>query len=157
MTISQERVVDYLDDQVVDVIETVSEQGIEFNVSLNVGGMGAHIIRERDDGPLIVVGVIRLEGEHLELFMDLSENQRMNYLSQIGAVLTNSPGLYRFTDGEGNDVDYGRLEAVRVEDRIYPDGFSQDRLMNSVYDLIQSLYYVKTMTNVFMSNIQGQR
>ena len=157
MTITQEKVLEHLDSQVVDVIETVSDEEIEFNISLNVGGMGAHVIREKEDGPLIVVGVIRLEGEHLDLFMDLSENQRMNYLSQIGAVLTNSPGLYRFTDGEGNDVDYDMLQAVRVEDRIYPDGFSQDRLMNSVYDLIQALYYVKTMTNVFMSNIEGQR
>ncbi|MDY7081149.1 MAG: hypothetical protein SXQ77_01775 [Halobacteria archaeon] len=81
----------------------------------------------------------------------------MNFLSQIAAVLTNSPGLYRFTDGQGNDVDFGDLRAVRVEHRIYPDGFTQHNLMNSIFDVVQALYYVRTMTSVFMSNIESNR
>lgn len=155
-TITREAVLDNLDGAMVEDVEEIEEPGTVFNVAATIGGMGIHIVREREDGPLLVVGAMALDGEHLEIFRELSDAQRMNFLSQIGAVLTNSPGLYRFTDGGGNDVPYDDLEAVRIEHRIYPDGFGEHTLMNGLFDVVQALYYVKTMTNVFMSNLQNR-
>lgn len=155
-SIAKPDVMDALDTRMVEDVEEIDEPGTVFNVGMTVGGMGIHLVQDHGGGPLIVVGAMALDGEHLETFQRLSDSQRMNFLSQIGAVLTNSPGLYRFTDGAGNDVPYDDLEAVRIEHRIYPDGFSQDRMMNGVFDVVQALYYVKTMTNVFMSNLRDR-
>lgn len=154
--ITVDAVMDHLDHQMVEGVEEIDEPGTEFNVGMTVGGMGVHLVQDQPSGPLLVVGAMALDGEHLETFRELSDSQRMNFLSQIGAVLTNSPGLYRFTDGAGNDVPYDQLEAVRIEHRIYPDAFGQDRMMNGVFDVVQALYYVKTMTNVFMSNLRDR-
>ncbi|MDY6780002.1 MAG: DUF2299 family protein, partial [Halobacteria archaeon] len=134
--INQKRVLDAIDNRIVEEVEVVPEPDTLFNISMNVGGMGVHVVREDDDAPVLTVGVMVIDDQLLDTFRDLSESQRMNFLSQIGAVLTNSPGLYRFTDTEGNDVPYNELEAVRVEHRLYPDGFSQNALMNSVFDVV---------------------
>lgn len=156
------RVERWLDEDLLDEvseIEVDKDEDVDYKFGVMFAGLGLNIIKRKsgsESSPLLIASKMELSREHLDTFSRLSGVQRNDIISQIGAVLTNSPGIYRFTDGMGNDVDFESLRAIRIEHRIYPDSLSQDRLMNSIIDVVNALVYVRMVFSTYLSNLESQ-
>jgi hypothetical protein len=129
--LSREQTEAWLDEKVVQGIESQSDDGTEFNLQLQLSRLPLHVVKEETWGPLRVVGECTFDTDRVAALVEDSE-RRQELLLRLNPVLAAAPGFYTFLDDEGDPCDFPHVHSILLEDRIYPDGASQQALMGSV-------------------------
>lgn len=140
--VSAEQVDAWLDEKVVQDTEHVSESDAAYNIQLRLSRIPLHVVKEDTWGPLRVVGKSAFDTERTAALLD-DEQTRGELLARIGPVLAATPGFYTFLDAEGTVCEFADVHAIQLEHRIYPDGASQQALMDGLMGLATAIRYVQ--------------
>lgn len=140
--ISYEQVKRWLDEKVVQETTRHSDEGAEFNVELTLSRLPIHLIKEETWGPIRIVGKNAFDTEESAALLAEDET-RADLLSRIGPVLAATPGFYTFLDEEGAACELAHAESIQLEHRIYPDGASQQSLMEGIMAIATAMRYVQ--------------
>ncbi|NHN48070.1 hypothetical protein G9464_10725 [Halostella sp. JP-L12] len=141
--IDKQTVRNWIDDDLVQRIEDVTDGDEAYNYLVQVSGMNFHIGRVRGTGPISVASTIEFDPETVALLMEREEKRR-DLLTRFERVLTIAPGWYTFLDGAGNPgCNFTEMRSIRLEYRIYPDGASQHALMNGLIDMANALVFLR--------------
>lgn len=102
---------------------------------------------------------IRIAGERKldpGLLATLSDQQRYRrrLQTEIESVLTNTPGIFRYMDADGNICAFEDAETLILEYRIYPDGLSQHELMTGITAIASALQYVNEREEKLAEELQ---
>lgn len=129
-----------LPEQVITDVEQISDRQAEFNFVVQEGsGLSVNTVYPEKGGPLLVGTNMTLGGDALEAVHD----QRDRFFTEIGSVLTNTPGVYGYTDENENHVPDEEFDTVVLRHWIYPDGLTQHELNTSVIDMLNAVTYVR--------------
>ena len=129
--LSREQTEAWLDESVVQHVESESGDGTEYNLQLQLSRLPLHVIKEETWGPLRVVGECTFDTDRVAALVENAE-RRQELLLRLNPVLAGAPGFYTFLDDEGDPCEFPRVHSILLEDRLYPDGASQQALMRSV-------------------------
>ncbi|SIR15093.1 hypothetical protein SAMN05421858_1611 [Haladaptatus litoreus] len=151
--ISSEQVEEWLDEDVVQDVQRVSDDETEFNFQLRLARLPLHIIKEETWGPLRLVSKNAFDTDRtMELKQD--DRSRQELLARIGPVLAATPGFYTFLDEEGISCDFAEAHSIQLEHRIYPDGASQQATMEGLMNLATAVRYLQNTIAVMLQNQQ---
>ena len=134
----------WLDDAVVQEVTSHTGEETEFNLQVTLSRLPIHLIKETPEGPIRVVGRSAFDTERARRLVR-EEQSRTELLDQIGPVLATTPGFYTFLDESGGACELREAETLQMEHRIYPDGASQQALMDSVMALATGMRYVQNV------------
>jgi hypothetical protein len=129
--LSREQTEAWLDEKVVQGIESEATDGAEFNLRLQLSRLPLHVIKEETWGPLRVVGECTFDTARVAALVEDDED-RQELLVRLSPVLATVPGFYTFLDDDGNPCEFPDVHSILLEHRLYPDGASQQTVMDSV-------------------------
>lgn len=133
-----------LPDMVVTNVERITDQHARFNFVVEEGaGLHLNVAQREAGGPVIVGTNCVLTGQALSAVRE----QRSRFFAEVGAVLTNAPGIYAYTDADGNAVPEDEFEAVTLRQWIYLDGLTQHELATAIIDLLNAAAYIRDTAN----------
>ncbi|WP_121742328.1 hypothetical protein [Natronorubrum halophilum] len=145
--ISETQVRHWLDETAIRRVTTHSDEDTEFNVQVELSQLPVHVIKEDEFGPVRIVGRSGFDTERTkDLLRD--DQRRGELLEYVGPMLAATPGFYTFLDPDGESCQLRRAETVQVEYRIYPDGASQQALMDGIMSIATSMRYVRNVVAV---------
>lgn len=147
-TVDSEQVRAWLDDELVGTVEEVPDEAAVFNLAVDVSNLVVHVVRRQPDGPLVVGQQIEYGPDMRERIAGMAEGDRNELVARLRETLTNAPVVYGFHDAQGNNVRFGEVQRVLVEHRIYPDGTSQQALMDSVIEVWKVLRYLDDLVTL---------
>ncbi|WP_227354260.1 hypothetical protein [Haladaptatus salinisoli] len=150
--ISSEQVEAWLDENVVQDVQRVSDDETEFNVQLRLAQLPLHIIKEETWGPLRLVSKNAFDTDRTMLLKE-DDRDRQELLTRIGPVLAATPGFYTFLDEESVSCDFAEAHSIQLEHRIYPDGASQQAVMEGLMSLATAMRYLQ---NTVASMLQSR-
>jgi hypothetical protein len=153
--ITVEQVRAWLDSSVVSDVSKTSESTTEFNLELRVSQMPLHVIKEKPTGPIRIVGKCGFDTERVAALLE-NERQQRELFSQLSPVLVAMPGFYTFMDAEGRRCEFADLQTIQFEQRRYPDGTSQDLLMNDVITIAKGMRHVQNVVAVVRETTGGE-
>jgi hypothetical protein len=140
--VSSEQVDAWLDGKVVQDTEYVSGDETTYNIQLRLSRIPLHVIKEDTWDPLRLVGKSAFDTERTAALLD-DDARRGELLARIGPVLAATPGFYTFLDSEGTVCEFADVHAVQLEHRLYPDGASQQSLMDGLMGLATAIRYIQ--------------
>lgn len=140
--ISSEQVDAWLDGKVVQNTERVPESDTAYNIQFRLSRIPLHVIKEETWGPLRLVGKSAFDTDRTAALLD-DETQRAELLTRIGPVLAATPGFYTFLDADGTVCEFADVDAIQLEHRLYPDGASQQTLMDGLMGLATAIRYIQ--------------
>ena len=152
ITVDQVRA--WLDSAVVSDVTETSESTTEFNLELEVSQMPLHVIKEKPSGPIRIVGKCGFDTERVAALLE-NERQQRELFSHLSPVLVAMPGFYTFMDSEGRRCEFRDLQTIQFEQRRYPDGTSQDLLMNDVITIAKGMRHVQNVVAVVRETTDG--
>jgi hypothetical protein len=129
--LSREQTEAWLDDKVVQGIESETTDEAEFNLQLQLSRLPLHVIKEETWDPLRVVGECTFDTERVAALVEDDED-RQELLVRLSPVLATVPGFYTFLDEDGDPCEFPDVHSILLEHRIYPDGATQQSVMESV-------------------------
>lgn len=142
--VSADQVRWWLDDDAIQEVTGHSEEGTEFNLEVTLSRLPIHLIKEGKQGPIRVVGQSAFNTERARQIVR-TETTRTQLLDKIGPILATTPGFYTFLDEEGRACQLRDAETLQMEHRIYPDGATQQALMDSVMAIATGMRYVQNV------------
>ena len=142
--ISLEQVERWLDDQVVQKADNHADDETEFNVQLTLSRLPIHLVKEDKWGPVRLVGKNAFDTEESAALL-ADDDRREELLSRIGPVLAATPGFYTFLDEEGTSCELAHAESIQLEHRLYPDGTSQQALMEGLMGIATAMRYIQNV------------
>ncbi|WP_458204623.1 hypothetical protein [Haladaptatus sp. NG-SE-30] len=151
--ISSEQVEAWLDENVVQDVQHVSDDETEFNIQLQLARLPLHIIKEETWGPLRLVSKNAFDTNRTRMLVE-DDQDRKELLSRIGPVLAATPGFYTFLDEESTACDFAEAQSIQLEHRIYPDGASQQAVMEGLMNLATAMRYLQ---NIIASMLQNRQ
>ncbi len=141
--ISDETMEAWLEDlpgEVFDRIGRVDDPQGTFNFVIEEGSGVVVNVAHRGAGEPILIGTdVTFRGEALEAVHE----QRERFFAEVGSVLTNAPGIYAYTDEEGNRVPNDEFTTVSLRHWIYPDGIGQHAVLSGLIDIFNAAAYVR--------------
>lgn len=142
--VSERQVRDWLDETAIKDVTSHEDEDTAFNFQIELSQIPVHVIKETEFGPIRIVG---RNGFDTDRARDLLRDQqrRAELLEYVGPMLASTPGFYTFLDSEGAACQLRDAETVQVEYRIYPDGASQQRLMDGIMSIATSMRYVQNV------------
>ncbi|MFC4543743.1 hypothetical protein ACFO5R_17590 [Halosolutus amylolyticus] len=142
--VSEKQVRDWLDDTAIRDVTRHADEDTEFNFQIELSRLPVHVIKEEPFAPIRIVGRSGFDTDRAkDLLRD--DRRRSELLEYVGPMLASTPGFYTFLDPEGAACQLRDAETVQVEYRIYPDGASQQRLMDGVMSIATSMRYVQNV------------
>lgn len=129
--ISREQAEAWLDEKVVQGIEHETTDGAAFNLQIQLSRLPLHVIKEETWGPLRVVGECTFDTDRVAALVEDDED-RQELLARLNPILATAPGFYTFLDTEGDPCEFPAVHSILLEHRLYPDGASQQAVMDSV-------------------------
>ena len=142
--VSETQIREWLDETAIRDVTTHADEETEFNLQVELSRLPVHVIKEDEFGPVRIVGRSGFDTERTrELLRD--DQRRGELLRYIGPMLAATPGFYTFLDPEGTACQLRDAETVQVEYRIYPDGASQQALMDGIMSIATSMRYVQNI------------
>ncbi|WP_049997136.1 hypothetical protein [Halococcus sediminicola] len=153
--LSREQTEAWLDENVVQGIEHQSGDGTEYNLQLQLSRLPLHVIKEETWGPLRVVGECAFDTDRVAALVE-DAGRRQELLLRLNPVLVGAPGFYTFLDDEGDPCDFPHVHSILLEDRLYPDGASQQALMASVMATASTMRSIQN-TAAALQNQSRQR
>jgi hypothetical protein len=115
------------------------EPHAQFKFVVDASGFPITVYRVEPDGPLVIAVNLTLGGNVLEAVHD----QRDRFFAEVGSVLTNSPGIYAYTDDQENNVPDEEFSTVVIRHWIYPDSLGQHRVTTDIIDIVNAATYVR--------------
>jgi hypothetical protein len=134
----------WLDDSAIQDVTPHEDEATEFNLQVTLSRLPIHLIKERTDGPIRVVGRSAFDTDRAKAMLD-DETSRTELLGQLGPVLATTPGFYTFLDEEGTACELRHAETLQIEHRLYPDEVDQQDLMDSVMAVATGMRYVQNV------------
>ena len=141
-SIDSAQVRDWIDNELVGNVEQIPDEAAEFNFAIEMSEMLIHIIKRRQDGPLLIGQQIEYDDEIRSRVRSLSEADRNDLVARIRETLTTVPVVYGFHDEHGNNVRFGDMYRIFLEYRIYPGAMSQHVLMQGLVDVWKAMRYL---------------
>lgn len=142
--VSEQQVRDWLDDTAIRDVTRHADEDTEFNFQIELSRLPVHVIKEEAFGPIRIVGRSGFDTDRARNLLR-DDRRRAELLEYVGPMLASTPGFYTFLDAEGTACQLRDAETVQVEYRIYPDGASQQRLMDGVMSIATSMRYVQNV------------
>ncbi|ELY69991.1 hypothetical protein [Natrinema versiforme] len=142
--ISETQVQHWLDDTAIRNVTTHTDEDTEFNFQVELSHLPVHVIKEAEFGPVRIVGRSGFDTEKTRNLLR-DDQQRAELLRYVGPMLAATPGFYTFLDEEGISCQLREAETVQVEYRVYPDGASQQTLMDGIMSIATSMRYVQNV------------
>ncbi|MFC6726168.1 hypothetical protein ACFQE1_17720 [Halobium palmae] len=158
--VSYEQVRAWLDTRVVSGVDRVDSggdgdagseddgDGVAFNLKVTLSRLPIHLIKEETMGPIRIVGREAFDTEASAALLADGERRR-ELLGHVGPVLAGTPGFYTFMDEEGRSCQLRDAETVQLEQRLYPDGASQQALMDGLMDAATAMRYLQNVVAAF--------
>lgn len=141
-TVTADEIRRWIDDELVDDVERVSDEMAEFNFVIEMSNILVHVVRRQPDGPVIVGQQLEYGDDIRSRIRDLTAADRNDLVARIREVLTNSPVIYGFHDEHGANVRFEDVHRVLVEYRLYPDGLTRHALMSGLVDVWKVVHYL---------------
>lgn len=141
----------WIDDDLVENVEPVPDEGAEFNFAIEMSNVLVHAIRRQPDGPVIVGQQIEYGDDIKAQIRDLPESDRNELVARIRELLTEVPVIYGFHDEQGNNVRFEDVHQILIEHRIYADELSQHALMNGLVDVWKAMRYLDDIVTLIDS------
>ncbi|MFW5896142.1 MAG: DUF2299 family protein, partial [archaeon] len=116
-----------------------------------VSNLIVHVVRRQPDGPLVVGQQIEYGEEIRSRIQSMDEGDRNELVARIRETLTAAPVVYGFHDAQGNNVRFGDVHRILVEHRIYPDGTSQQALMDGLIEVWKTMRYLDDLVTLIDS------
>ena len=148
--VSEEQVRQWLDESVVQDVTRHTDDETAFNLELQLSRLPIHLIKEDATGPVRVVGRSGFDTDHSRKLLREDE-KRGELLRYVGPMLAATPGFYTFLDEEGVSCALEDAETLQVEYRLYPDGASQQALMDAIMTIGTSMRYVQNVVTALRS------
>lgn len=142
--ISETQVQHWLDDTAIRNVTTHTDEDTEFNFQVELSHLPVHVIKEDEFGPVRIVGRSGFDTEKTRNLLR-DDQQRAELLQYVGPMLAATPGFYTFLDEGGVSCQLREAETVQVEYRVYPDGASQQALMDGIMSVATSMRYVQNV------------
>ncbi|QCS43119.1 hypothetical protein [Natrinema versiforme] len=142
--ISETQVRHWLDDTAIRDVTEHTDEDTAFNFQVELSHLPVHVIKEGEFGPVRIVGRSGFDTEETRNLLR-DDQQRAELLRYVGPMLAATPGFYTFLDEEGISCQLREAETVQVEYRIYPDGASQQALMDGIMSIATSMRYVQNV------------
>ena len=153
--ISEDRIRGWLDTDLIDSVERLSDSAAEFNILLEMSGLEIHVLRRRPDGPILVGQEIEYDEGIQNQIRGLSQMNRDEAVARIRETLTSVPVIYGFTNAEGENVPFEQMGRIFLESRIYPDQLSQGLLMERLLDIWKVMRYLDDLPRL-LASIKGR-
>ncbi len=139
---SASEIKDWIDMDLVESIEQTPDQHAEFNFLIEMSNILLHVIRQRPDGPILIGQEIEYSEEITQRIADLPNAVRNDLVARIRETLTMTPVVYGFRDAQGNNVRFEEMSRIFLEARLYPDGLSQQSLMETLIAVWKTMRYL---------------
>jgi hypothetical protein len=133
---------DWIDDELVDDVDSYPDADAEFNFVVDMSNILIHVIRREPDGPLLVGQQIEYGDDIRSHITDLRDADRQALLVRIRETLTGVPVVYGFQDETGTNVRFEEMSHVFLEHRIYPGNISQESLMSGLVAVWKAMRYL---------------
>lgn len=141
--ISAETMETWLEDlpaEVFDRVGRVDDPTGTFNFVVEEGsGVVVNVAHPGEGEPILIGTDVTFRGEPL----DAVHAQRERFFTEVGSVLTNAPGIYAYTDEDGNRVPNEDFTTVSLRHWIYPAGISQHEVLTGLIDIFNAAAYVR--------------
>lgn len=142
--ISETQVRHWLDDTAIRSVTPHTDEDTEFNFQVELSQLPVHVIKEDEFGPVRIVGRSGFDTDRAKNLLR-DDRRRGELLEYVGPMLAATPGFYTFLDEAGTSCQLREAETVQVEYRIYPDGASQQALMDGIMAIATSMRYVQNV------------
>lgn len=129
--------------EVITNVEQIPDNSAQFNFIVETGSLNVNVALPERDGPLLIGTQATLGGD----LIDAVHEQRTRFFAEIEAVLTNAPGIYAFTDENGDSVSNEEFTTVTLRYWVYPDGATQHSVVNGILDILSAVSYVRDTAN----------
>ncbi len=140
--VSETQVRHWLDDTAIRSVTPHTDEETAFNCQVELSQLPVHVIKEAEFGPVRIVGRSGFDTERArDLLRD--DRRRAELLEYVGPMLAATPGFYTFLDEAGAACRLREAETVQVEYRVYPNGASQQALMDGIMAIATSMRYVR--------------
>lgn len=155
--VSEQQVRDWLDETAIRDVTQHDDEETAFNFQIELSQIPVHVIKEEPFGPIRIVGRSGFDTERTKALLR-DDQRRGELLKYIGPMLASTPGFYTFLDPEGAACQLRNAETVQVEYRVYPDGASQQRLMDGIMSIATSMRYIQNVVAAvsIAENIDGE-
>ena len=140
--VSETQVREWLDDTAISTVTRHSDEETAFNFQVELSQLPVHVIKEIEFGPVRIVGRSGFDTDAARTLLR-DDQRRSELLQYVGPMLAATPGFYTFLDEEGSSCELRDAETIQVEYRIYPDGASQQALMDGIMSIATSMRYVQ--------------
>ena len=152
---TSEDIADLVDHSMFDVeVRDEEEARIVVTASPNPH-RNVNIIQKTVDGPLTLTVRMNFPSGLLATIFD-HEKARRDLLIQLASVIANAPGQYLFLDEKDRICSFKKMSAIELNYAIYPDGLSQQRLMDNIFELLTAINYIQQATKVMGENLKSQ-
>lgn len=142
--VSETQVREWLDDTAISTVTRHSDEETAFNFQVELSQLPVHVIKEIEFGPVRIVGRSGFDTDAARTLLR-DDQRRSELLQYVGPMLAATPGFYTFLDEEGSSCELRDAETIQVEYRIYPDGASQQALMDGIMSIATSMRYVQNV------------
>lgn len=147
----------WLDVDFIADVERLPDEESEFNQLVQLSGFGFHVIKTESGGPLSLVSTLEFNEDQLELLLG-HERERFNLLTQFRRALTRSPGWYKYVDENGTvGCSFRNMRAIQLEYCIYPDGASQQTLLDGLLDMANALVLLRDGVDTAVASINTRQ
>lgn len=153
--VSEEQVRGWIDEDAVREVTRHDDEDAAFNFQLRLSRLPVHVIKEDTWGPIRLVGKNEFDTPRTRALLD-DRADRRELLTRIGPMLAATPGFYTFLDDEGAACELRDAASIQTEYRIYPDGASQQSLMDGVMAIAAGMRFVQNTVATMLPEPEGE-
>lgn len=132
--VSEADVEAFLEHSHLDIGGRVDADGVAFGFSIPVEPATVTVTKPEDVTGLRVATHVELDAELLAALVDRDDLRRA-FTTQLGYVLATNPGGYAFMGEEGATTNLRETRSLYLEQWVYGDGLTQDRLLRRIEQL----------------------
>jgi hypothetical protein len=143
--VSETQVREWLDDTAISNVTRHTDEETAFNFQVKLSRLPIHVIKETEFGPIRLVGQSGFDTDAAKTLLQ-DDQRRGELLKYVGPMLASTPGFYTFLDDERASCELRNAETIQIEYRLYPDGTSQQALMDGIMSIATSMRYIQNVT-----------
>ena len=143
--VSETQIREWLDDTAINDVTRHTDEETAFNYQVELSQLPVHVIKETEFGPIRLVGQSGFDTDAAKTLLR-DDQRRSELLKFVGPMLASTPGFYTFLNEEKASCELRNAETIQIEYRIYPDGASQQALMDGIMSIATSMRYVQNVT-----------
>jgi hypothetical protein len=152
--LTPERVHGWIDDDLVEGVDQVSDDHAVFNFLVQMSGVFVHVVRREPGGPLIVGQDLEFDDRIRSRIETMDPAKRGELLARVREALMSDPVVYGFQNERGESVAFEDVHHVFVERRLYPDAAAESTLMDALVGVWKAIRYLDDVWSL-MNGIEG--